>query len=119
MKLSTNEDKDNPGEDFFSTFIPSNVDALSGATQYLSLIAYCVFANESIKDTVTAVEMWPKMNKVKKEDKIEMIMLSCFMRFSQGMLASLVVLLLVITTSDVIDIILNFTAVNFISGFGT
>ncbi|VEU39904.1 unnamed protein product [Pseudo-nitzschia multistriata] len=33
------------------------------------------------------------------------------------MLASLVVFVLVVTTPDVIDIILNFTAVNFISGF--
>jgi len=116
-KLSTNEDTDNPDSDFFSSFIPSNVDDLSRATQYMALLSYCIFADESVKDIVTAVEMWPKIKKVKKEDNIQRIMLSCTMRFSQGILASLVVLLLVISTQDVIDIILNFTAVNFISGF--
>lgn len=118
-RLNTNEDTDNPDSTFLASFIPSNVGNLSKATQYMTLLAYCLFADESVKDTVTAVEMWPKIKKSKKEDKIHMIMLSCCLRFSQGIAASIVVLLLVITTSDVIDLILNFTAVNFISGFGT
>mmetsp|Transcript_5070 Transcript_5070/g.9770 ORF Transcript_5070/g.9770 Transcript_5070/m.9770 type:complete len:86 (-) Transcript_5070:55-312(-) len=84
----------------------------------MAMLSYCIFADESVKDTVTAVELWPKIKKVRKDDNVHRIMLSCAMRFFQGILAALVVLLLVISTQDVIDIILNFTAVNFISGFG-
>mmetsp|Transcript_5067 Transcript_5067/g.9753 ORF Transcript_5067/g.9753 Transcript_5067/m.9753 type:complete len:901 (-) Transcript_5067:222-2924(-) len=83
----------------------------------MAMLSYCIFADESVKDTVTAVELWPKIKKVRKDDNVHRIMLSCAMRFFQGMLATLVVLLLVISTQDAIDIILNFTAVNFISGF--
>jgi len=76
-----------------------------------------MFADESVKDVVNAVEMWPKMEKARKEDNVHRIMLSCAMRFSQGILAVLAVLLLVISTQDSIEMILNFTAVYFISGF--
>ena len=115
--LSTNEDTDNPSEGFPADFVPSNVGPLSRATQYFALFSYCLFADESLKDIVTAVETFPKFSKVRPGDKCGLMILSCALRFVQGMLASFVVLLLVITTSDVIDIILNFTAVNFISGF--
>jgi len=83
----------------------------------MAVLAYCMFAGESVRDVVAAVEMWPNFRKVQKGDEVNMIMLSCFLRFAQGLLASCVVLLLVVSTSDVIEIILNFTAVNFISGF--
>jgi len=116
-KWSTNEDTDNPDSGFFSDFIPSNVDTLSRATQFMALLSYCIFADESLKDMVTAVETFPRFSKAKEGDKTRCMVFSCVLRFTQGMLATIVVLLLVITTADVIDIILNFTAVNFISGF--
>jgi hypothetical protein len=40
---------------------------------------------------------------------------SCTLRFTQGALATAAALLLVVTSSEVIDIVLNFTAINFIS----
>ena len=83
----------------------------------MALLSYCIFADESLKDIVTAVETFPKFCKAKEGDKVRCMVFSCVLRFTQGMLATFVVLLLVITTADVIDIILNFTAVNFISGF--
>ena len=98
-------------------FIPSNVSALSRMTQFVALISYCVFADDSLKDIVTAIEMFPRFDRVTRDDKIYCMLFSCCLRFSQGVLASIVVLLLVIRTPDVIDIILNFAAVNFISGF--
>jgi len=116
-KFSTTEDSDNPDEGFLSIFIPSNVEPLSRATQFMALLSYCVFADESLKDIVTAVETFPKFSKVKEGDKIRCMVFSCVLRFTQGILATVVVLLLVISTADVIEIILNFTAVNFISGF--
>ena len=116
-KLSTNEDTDNPDSGFMSAFVPSNVNNLARATQFMALLSYCIFADESLKDIVTAVETFPKFCKAKEGDKVRCMVFSCVLRFTQGMLATFVVLLLVITTADVIDIILNFTAVNFISGF--
>jgi len=116
-KLSRNEDTDNPDTGFLSAFVPANVDKLSRATQFMALLSYCVFADDGLKDVVTAVETFPKFSKAKEGDKIRCMVFSCVLRFTQGMLAIIVVLLLVINTADVIDIILNFTAVNFISGF--
>ena len=86
-------------------------------TQFLALLSYCLFADDSLKDIVKAVETFPNFAKAKEGDKIGPMVFSCFLRFTQGTLATIVVLLLVIQTQDVIDIILNFTAVNFISGF--
>uniref|UniRef100_A0A7S4EMF5 Uncharacterized protein n=1 Tax=Pseudo-nitzschia australis TaxID=44445 RepID=A0A7S4EMF5_9STRA len=114
--MSTNEDMDNPSDGLFG-FIPSNVVNLSRVTQFMAVLAYCIFADESLQDIVTAVECWPKFSKVKKEDKVGLIMFSCILRFTQGVLATVVVLLLVVNTADAVEIVLNFTAVNFISGF--
>jgi len=83
----------------------------------MALFSYCIFADESVSDIVVAVETFPTFKKAKPDDKVNCMVCSCVLRLVQGGLASCVVLLLIITTSDVIDIILNFTAVNFISGF--
>jgi hypothetical protein len=116
-KLTTNENDDNPEQGFWAKFIPANSGDLSKATQFIALISYCTFADESLKDIVTAVETFPKFSRAKPGDKVYLMVLSCALRLLQGLLATIVVFLLVIVTSDVIDIILNFTAVNFISGF--
>ena len=116
-RWSTNEDTDNPDVGTFFDFIPANNPALCKITQFVALIAYCVFADESLKDIVTAIETFPNFQKANKEDKIFCMVASCVLRCLQGMLASLVVLLLVISTVDVVEIVLNFTAVNFISAF--
>jgi len=112
-----NEDTDNPDKSLLSTFIPSNVDKLTRWTQFMAMFSYCIFADESLKDIVTAVELWPQFSKVKTGDKVGLIMLSSILRFIQGMLGTSVALLLVINTADIIEIVLNFTAVNFVSGF--
>ena len=116
-KLSENEDMDNPDNGFLSYFIPSNVSSLSRMTQFMALASYSFFADDSLKDVVKAVETFPKLSKVQPGDKVNCMIFSCFLRFSQGILATMVVFLLVINTQDVVEIILNFTAVNFISGF--
>jgi hypothetical protein len=117
ISTSKKKDIDNPSDDMIASFIPSNVGSLTRATQFCAILSYCVFADESLKDVVTAVETFPRFDKAKPGDKTRCMVFSCTLRFVQGSLAILAVLLLVVTTSDVIDIILNFTAVNFISGF--
>mmetsp|Transcript_7253 Transcript_7253/g.21017 ORF Transcript_7253/g.21017 Transcript_7253/m.21017 type:complete len:389 (+) Transcript_7253:200-1366(+) len=116
-KLSTNEDTDNPDDTFFSGFIPSNVGEISRVAQFFALVSYCIFADESLRDVVTAVEMWPTASKAKPGDNLGLLRLSSILRFIQGSLATIVVLLLVVSTADVVDIVLNFMAVNFVSGF--
>mmetsp|Transcript_63806 Transcript_63806/g.71312 ORF Transcript_63806/g.71312 Transcript_63806/m.71312 type:complete len:1086 (-) Transcript_63806:338-3595(-) len=127
-KHSTNEDVGNPGTggsgvgtsviwETLSTFIPPNIDPLARATQYFAILSYCMFADDSVKDVVAAVETFPNLKKAKTGDKVGCLIFSCVLRFTQGMLACFVVWLLVVNTTDVIDIVLNFTAVNFISAF--
>ena len=155
----------NPDDGMLADFIPANVPPLARATQFFAILSYCIFADESVKDVVTAVETFPKFNKAKPDDKVRCMVFSCTLRFIQGMvslkssvsivyyvirlyiislisircteryvffskfnlfcsifaflskLACLVVLLLVINTTDVVEIVLNFTAVNFVSAF--
>lgn len=112
-----NDDIDNPDEGLVARFIPSNVSILSRFTQYMALLSYCIFADASVLDVVKAVETFPNSTNAKSGDRIGCMIFSCVLRLSQGLFATIVALLLVIQTQDVIDIILNFTAVNFVSCF--
>ncbi len=112
-----NDDVDNPEEGIVARFIPSNVSGLSRFAQYMALLSYCIFADASVLDVVKAVETFPNSTNAKSGDKIGRMIFSCVLRLSQGVFATIVALLLVIQTQDVIDIILNFTAVNFVSCF--
>jgi len=107
---------DNPSDGFFASFIPANVTTLVAATQTTAVLSYCVFADSSLKDCVLAVELFPRFDRFNKgNDRVTLMALSSVLRFSQGFLAILATLLLIVTTDDVIEIILNFAAVNFIS----
>ncbi|VEU36664.1 unnamed protein product [Pseudo-nitzschia multistriata] len=83
----------------------------------MAILSYCIFADESLKDIVTAVETFPNIKEAKEGDRVDLMIVSSVLRFSQGFLATIVVLLLVVNTPDVVDIVLNFTAVNFVSAF--
>ena len=110
--MSANEDIDNPDEIGFAEYMPANASLVVRTTQFVSVIAFIVFAEDSISDVVDAVRYFPvpvwSMNHI-------FVTLACVLRFAQGMLACFTVFLLVMTSEDVIDIVLNFTAVNFIS----
>jgi len=106
---------DNPSETWVARFIPSNVTSLVRATQVTALLSYCMFADSSLKDCIMAVELFPRMARATKEDMAHLQVFACLLRFFQGLLAIAATLLLIITSDDVIDIILNFAAVNYIS----
>lgn len=114
-KMSANEDVDNPeeGNGFHASFIPAEVSLIVRTTQFFALLAFVVFADETMQDFVSAVEFFPW--KFRWSNSWDMV--SCFLRLTQSTFASLTVLLLVVTSPDVIDIVLNFTAVNFVSAF--
>ena len=76
---------------------------------------YMLFPDASLLDVAKAIELFPRFNPRTADDKTRCIVFSCFLRVTQGLLAIIAVFLLVMTSSDVIEIVLNFTAVNFIS----
>jgi hypothetical protein len=118
---SSNGDGDNPDGGKGSIvkrlaeFIPANVSPLVRATQVTAILSYFVFADSTVLDIVTAVELFPRFEQATNEDKVGCMVFASILRLSQGIFAITVTLLLIVTTSTTIDIILNFTAINFIS----
>lgn len=123
-KMSANEDVDNPDKEMPSVllahFIPANNSIIVLITQCMALFAFLFFADNSLGDFTEAIEFFPwgcrstdKQNH--GEARIWWAQFSTVCRGIQGFLACLTVVLLVMTSSDVVEIVLNFTAVNFIS----
>jgi hypothetical protein len=96
-------------------FIPANASRIIRYTQVTAIAAFVVFPDSSLKDIVTSVRVFPRPSNVQSGDSAGSMKFSCLLRALQGSLAMVVTLLLVITSDAVVDIILNFTAVNFIS----
>lgn len=114
--MSANEDIDNAMKDdpnsVFATFIPAGSSLIVKTTQYVAITAFVFFAEDSVNDVVDGVRYLPLP--FWTGDKI-WVSVACLLRFIQGLFACYTAWLLVMVSSDVIDIILNFTAVNFIS----
>jgi len=110
--MSANEDTDNPDEEGFAAYMPANATLVVRTTQFVAIIAFVFFPEDSIDDVVDAVRYFPLTGWYTDH---KFISLSCILQFSQGFLSCFTVYLLVMTSSDVIDIVLNFAAVNFIS----
>jgi hypothetical protein len=99
----------------FAKFIPANVNWVANATQIIAILSYCIFADSSLMDMAKAVEQFPRGDRARPYDGIRRVRFSCVLRLIQGLLATIVTMLLIVTSADVVDIILNFTAVNYIS----
>ena len=93
-------------------FIPSNVEPIVRATQIIAILASLVFPDASLMDISTGIEMFPQHWKRDQDEKVWCIAYSCILRCVQGFLATFAVFLLVMTSSNVTDIVLNFTAVS-------
>jgi len=106
-KWNDNGDTDNPGSDILASFIPTNSTPLVQASQFLALLSYIVFADASFWDVARSVETFP----ICSGEATKCMVFSCVLRFSQGLTAMFVTLLLIITSESVIDIVLNFAAV--------
>ena len=96
-------------------FIPGDVETPVKIAQYLAVAAFVFFADLTINDIIVSIDMLPLLSKKTKEDKVVHLWVSSFLRFSQGLLAAVVSFLLIFTGPDVKEIVLNFTAINFIS----
>jgi len=101
--------------DTLALFVPANASLIIRYTQVTAIAAFVIFPDSSLRDIVTAVRVFPRPSTVQSGDSVGSLKFSCLLRALQGSLAVVVTLLLVITSDAVVDIILNFTAVNFIS----
>ncbi|VEU33797.1 unnamed protein product [Pseudo-nitzschia multistriata] len=110
---------DNPDSDFeshwWAGFSPANASPIVKATQIIALLSFVVFPEASLLDISSGVEIYPDLWRRNLDESTLLIAFSCTLRIIQGLLAILAVFLLVITSSNATEIILNFTAVNFIS----
>ena len=110
------EGSDNPNQDF--KFIPANVNFTLRWAQILSILSYCFFAETSLKDFITAVELWPNYSKLERGDKYGCMVFSCLLRGLMSLLTAIVTVILLMMSDDVIDTILDFLAMTFISDIG-
>ncbi len=115
--LSQNEDVDNPDQskDTFNggSFIPANASVMVRMTQFVAVLSFVVIGGESLNDFTEAVMNFPRSC----NRKYVWLQVSCVLRGLQGLLACVTAILLVVTDNDVIDIVLNFAAIHFVSGF--
>ena len=110
--LRTSGEVDTPDSDFFAQFIPSNVEPIVRVTQIVAMLSSVVFPDASLLDISTGIEMFPQLCKRNQDEKVWCIALACILRCLQGFLAIVAIFLLVMTSSDVTEIVLNFTAVS-------
>ena len=103
-----NDESDNNGQKDDSIL-------LCRIAQVLLLLAYVMFPNSTLQDIIKAIQLFP-MRCTKEDDApVGCIRIACILRFIQGNFAIIVVFLLVMSAESTLDIILNFTAVHFIT----
>jgi hypothetical protein len=111
------EDFDNPDAgmdgEFFAVFIPSNAAALVRCTQIYALLVFALFQNESSGDIINSIRVFSSL----KGSCRSAVHISNVLRFFQGLFASFTAIILIMSDSDAVNIVLNITAVNYISGF--
>jgi len=89
-------------------------DPLMIVAEFAAIICYTMIPDASLQDIVTAYRQWPEHDS--KDDKnIHGRQIACTLRAIQGLSASVTVLFLINIAPNVIDIVLNFTALNFVS----
>jgi len=98
-----------------ASVVPSNAVWSTRCTQFVSLLAYVVFPESSLLDAVRSVQLFPRSSDARDGDTIGCMRFSCLLRGIQGTLAVMATMILIVSSKTSVDIILNFTAVNFIS----
>jgi hypothetical protein len=112
-KNQSDIESDNP-IDAFVQFIPANSKVVIRVSQVVCMLTYTIFPDSTLMDVFKAYQYFPRPSK-ESHGPVKNMRFSCIVRGFQGYLATITVFLVVITTQSVVDIILNFTALNFIS----
>jgi len=120
VKRGTVGENDNPDAEIdgawsVSGFLPSNANSVVMWTQLVSILSYVIYPDASLQDILKAVEIYPRSSLVQSGDAVGCMRFSCLLRGIQGFSAMFATLLLVLTSNSVVDIILNFTAMTYIS----
>jgi Leucine-rich repeat (LRR) protein len=121
VRRGTRGEIDNPVDDpllasaFFKTFIPAGSQRIVRITQFVAILYFVIFPDASQKDIVTGVMSLPRRSKVKPGDRVLSMRFSCGLRLLSGFSGVFATLVLIITATTVVDIVLNFTAITFIS----
>ena len=112
---NTGKVDDNPWESRLADLFATEAGPILRCTQFLSLVTSVVFVDSSVSDVITAINTAPNYKIATKYDKVGSMALACFLRCIQGLFAVIVSVFLVFNSTNVIEVILNFTALNFIS----
>jgi hypothetical protein len=95
-------------------------DMLVITAQVLSLFSYCTFIDSSLYDFVEAVQQFPRISNREANNgfRVGWLRFCCVLKGLQGFLCFIPVVLLVTTSQTVDGVVLNFSAINFISSYG-
>eukprot|EP00535_Pseudo-nitzschia_heimii_P011738 CAMPEP_0197195562 /NCGR_PEP_ID=MMETSP1423-20130617/31367_1 /TAXON_ID=476441 /ORGANISM="Pseudo-nitzschia heimii, Strain UNC1101" /LENGTH=975 /DNA_ID=CAMNT_0042649221 /DNA_START=449 /DNA_END=3376 /DNA_ORIENTATION=- len=93
----------------------ANAKTIVSITQVTSLVAFILFPYECIEDLIVAIEFFPRRRLQRNADKSYLLAFSCILRFTQAVLGIITIFLMVMTSTNVIGIILNYLSVNHIS----
>eukprot|EP00531_Pseudo-nitzschia_arenysensis_P016925 CAMPEP_0116121006 /NCGR_PEP_ID=MMETSP0329-20121206/3473_1 /TAXON_ID=697910 /ORGANISM="Pseudo-nitzschia arenysensis, Strain B593" /LENGTH=1333 /DNA_ID=CAMNT_0003614803 /DNA_START=191 /DNA_END=4192 /DNA_ORIENTATION=+ len=98
-----------------ASFTPANATPIIRVAQMLSIAAYVFFPGDSLQDVLRGVQLFPLPSKKNITEPVACMRFACLLQLMAGLTAMIVTIFLVLTSNTVVDIILNFTAVNFIS----
>ena len=122
-RWSENEDIDNPHPYFFNSlkyidsFIPTNESRLVQMSQVFGALAFIVSQEQdTLSDLVQSFDILLSVLFGNQKNTDCCFTISWLLRLTQGTWAGVTAVLLGLSSSDVVDIILNFTAINYISG---
>eukprot|EP00531_Pseudo-nitzschia_arenysensis_P000704 CAMPEP_0116123948 /NCGR_PEP_ID=MMETSP0329-20121206/5021_1 /TAXON_ID=697910 /ORGANISM="Pseudo-nitzschia arenysensis, Strain B593" /LENGTH=968 /DNA_ID=CAMNT_0003617899 /DNA_START=197 /DNA_END=3101 /DNA_ORIENTATION=+ len=116
MRWGTVPSSGNPASGFFADLIPPNTSGFVRVAQVVSLLVYVIFPDSTVNDLLNAYKYFPRcLCSNTNEDPVWAMRFACFLKGSQALFGIVTTWLLVMTSDSVLAIILNFTAINFIS----
>ncbi len=106
----------NPASGFFANLIPPNTSGFVKIAQIVSLLVYVIFPDSTVNDLLNAYKFFPRcLCSNTNDDPVWAMRFACFLKGTQALFGIITTWLLVMTSNTVLVIILNFTAINFIS----
>lgn len=100
----------------YVNLIQGGIQDLSGepivvVAQFAAIFIFCFNPDASVQDLVAAFTFWPA-DPTRKLGRA----IACFTQGIQGLCSSIGAMLLIATAGDVLGVLLNFAAINFVSG---
>jgi len=92
---------------------PFAANMIVRATRVLALLAFAIYPNSTVQDLVKSVRLYPRSSVI---DSPGCLRLTSFLRLVQGILAVYTTWALIMDAPTVVQVILRFSVVNFVSG---